>query len=118
MNKLDLETKLIDANALIEFARSHVNGMIDCNDIARFPAVEAESARHGRWIWIFNRLVERFIGEECYESGWECSECGAASTMTIGLGREKPDYENFLKEMHDERTNYCPNCGAKMDLED
>lgn len=87
MNKSDLETKLIDANALMEFARNHVNGMIDCNDIARFPTVAAESVRHGKWE---EYQIPHII---C------CSEC---------------DYGTCV----DEKTKFCPNCGAKMDLED
>lgn len=43
--------------------------------------------RKGRWI---NKDV-----------GWVCSECGA-DAMTEG------DYRQV-------RSNYCPNCGAKMD---
>ena len=33
---------LINRAALLEFAHNHVNGTVDCNDIARFPAVDAE----------------------------------------------------------------------------
>lgn len=33
---------LISRAALLEFAHNHVNGTVDCNDIARFPAVDAE----------------------------------------------------------------------------
>lgn len=88
MNKLDLETKLIDANALIEFVRNHINGMIDCNDIARFPTIEAELVRHGRWIEAEKGVFPSYCGK--------CSECGKTRI----------------------RENYCPNCGAKMDLKD
>ena len=34
-------TDLISRSALIEFARNHFGGEIDCNDIARFPTVDA-----------------------------------------------------------------------------
>ena len=33
---------LISRAALLKFAHNHVNGTVDCNDIARFPAVDAE----------------------------------------------------------------------------
>ena len=33
---------LISRAALLEFAHNHVNGTVDCNDIARFPAADAE----------------------------------------------------------------------------
>lgn len=32
----------IDADALMELARNHINRAVDCNDIARFPTIEAE----------------------------------------------------------------------------
>lgn len=33
--------RLIDANALMEFARNHIDRSVDCNDIARFPTIDA-----------------------------------------------------------------------------
>ena len=79
---------LISRSALLEFARNHVGGVIDCNDIARFPLAAAEPVRHGRWIHDINNL-------------FGCSECMERTTMSFRTG---------LK-------NYCPNCGAKMDAE-
>lgn len=32
---------LISREAMLDFAHNHINGTIDCNDIARFPAVDA-----------------------------------------------------------------------------
>ena len=57
--------------------------------IARFPAADVAPVVHGRWIHDGRRI----------ESGidWcHCSECGKS--------------DNFCA-----RTNYCHNCGAKMD---
>ena len=34
-------TDLISRSALLELAHNHVGGTVDCNDIARFPAVDA-----------------------------------------------------------------------------
>ena len=76
----------IDADALMEMAKNHVNGMVDCNDIARFPTINAAPVVHGRWEYSSDG---RFLF---------CSECG-----------EIPDCFE---------PNYCPNCGAKMDLDD
>ena len=84
------EIKLIDANALIEFARNHINGMIDCNDIARFPTIDAEPVRHGRWI---NPRLNKY-GHPCHQ----CNQC------------------LFVASQKD--RNYCPDCGAKMDLKE
>lgn len=35
------EVRLIDANALCKLARNNVDGTVDCNDIMRFPTVDA-----------------------------------------------------------------------------
>ena len=37
---------LISRSALMELAHNHVGGTVDCNDIARFPAVDAEVVLH------------------------------------------------------------------------
>ena len=36
-----MSDKLISANALMEYAQNQILRSIDCNDIARFPAVDA-----------------------------------------------------------------------------
>ena len=60
------------------------------------PSIEAEPVKHGRWITTIytttskrNRIISN--------NKFNCSECGC------GNGRKQ--------------SNYCPNCGAKMDLE-
>lgn len=69
--------RLISANALIELANSRKDGTVDANDIARFPTIEAEPVRHGR-----------FVDGECENCGWfgdcvdvafynYCPNCGA-----------------------------------------
>ena len=82
-----MNNDLISKSALLELAHNHVGGTVDCNDIARFPAVDAEVVRHGRWM-----KIQR-PGSKCW-----CSECKSAAPF----GAEH---------------NYCPNCGAKMDAE-
>lgn len=57
--------------------------------ISEIPAADVAPVVHGRWVHDGRRI----------ESGidWcHCSECGKS--------------DNFCT-----RTNYCPNCGAKMD---
>ena len=56
--------------------------------IADAPTIDAEPVRHGRWVHDINNM-------------YGCSECGARETMS----------PKKLK-------NYCPSCGAKMDLEE
>jgi hypothetical protein len=77
---------LISRKSMLEFAHNHIGGRIDCNDIARFPAIEAEPVRHGEWIKTVFTDTGKF-------AGYTCSECG--------LGARK-------------KFSYC-HCGAKMD---
>ena len=58
-------------------------------DLSYLPTIEAEPVRHGRW-------------EFKHPNGWSCSECGEWGLMIDNRGICK--------------SNYCPNCGAKMDL--
>lgn len=85
--------KLIDVDSLMEFARNHKDGKVDCNDIARFPTIDAVPVAHGRW--------------ECqdgdFSDNWKCSACGIEWFF---------EYDPTETET---KVNYCPDCGAKMD---
>lgn len=59
--------------------------------IKRVPIADVVPVVHGRWIHD-GRRVKNGI-DWCH-----CSECGKSDTLGA-------------------RTNYCPNCGAKMDLD-
>ena len=48
--------------------------------------------RHGRWKW------------HSEERGYLCSECGSGCLL------------NYESDWH--KSDWCPHCGAKMDLED
>ena len=94
---------LISRSTLLDFAHNHTGGTVDCNDIARFPAVDAELVRHGKNA-TYTHHSDMFV----------CSECGFSCEITElrygddGVG--EPDaYEYDCK--------YCPNCGAKIDAE-
>ena len=54
------------------------------------PAADVAEVVHGRWIW-------NEEGEIDWEQFYRCSNCG-----------DKEYWE----------SNFCPNCGAKMDLEE
>jgi len=56
------------------------------------PAAAVEPVRHGRWVKVSPRREASF-----------CSKCGVSAVKVFG--------EYFT-------SNYCPNCGAKMDLEE
>lgn len=100
--KLDL----IDREKLVQEIKSQSNRLclghistsdIDVEDIVQLivdaPTVDAEPVRHGKW--------------ELNEDGkWACSYCE-------GLAVKHPDEPEKWQAL----TTYCPNCGAKMDLE-
>ena len=58
--------------------------------IRELPAADVSEVVHGRWIW-------NEEGEIDWEQFYRCSNCG-----------DKEYWE----------SNFCPNCGAKMDLEE
>lgn len=72
-------------------------GLADCIaiEIEGLPAADVEPVRHGRWLDYMCR-------------DWHCSECGEK----ISKVRNVDGY------CYDDKPNYCPNCGAKMELED
>lgn len=63
------------------------NWLSECFEIADDPNLDVVEVVHGRWLW-------QKDGEADYEQYWMCSEC---------------------KDVTFFKTNYCPNCGAKMD---
>lgn len=89
--------RLIDADALCRYANNLKDKQIDANDIMRFPRVDAEPVRHGRWIEHHEPFT--WMGY----TTWTCSEC---------------NYECGYEKEIGLRTSYCPHCGAKMDEEE
>lgn len=73
-----------------EDALGCVLGVFDRQRIKELPAADVAEVKHGKWIEYLPvlRVGNLQIG---------CSECGLTN---------------------DFKTSYCPNCGAKMDLED
>ena len=55
------------------------------------PAADVAEVVHGRWVFT--------------DAGWKCSLCGHSMPYWPMASTQ-------------ERTNYCPNCGCKMDKED
>ena len=69
------------------------------NKIKAIPSADVTPVRHGRWE---KAQDMRRMDGNIYD--FRCSRCNAFA--------EKGLYNNY-----DRLTNYCPNCGAKMDLE-
>jgi len=62
--------------------------VVDASDIEAIPAADVAPVVHGKWIEHIND----------YENYCECDTC------------------RFIPDSPLDETNYCPNCGAKMDL--
>jgi hypothetical protein len=79
----------------------YYNGKDDMQDeirdmVSRFPAANVAPVRHGRWI----EPSRLYYGAKQYECSLCCSD-------------------TFWKKHNIiEKYPHCPNCGAKMDLED
>lgn len=81
--------RLIDADALENQFGVSDEDLLALDEIRHAPTVDAVPVVHGRWIHDGQRINGGI--DWCH-----CSECGKS--------------DNFCA-----RTNYCPNCGAKMD---
>ena len=77
-----------DAQHFFSFDESFFDMVM--NDIDEIPAADVAEVRHGKWIY----------GEDI---DIQCSICGC-DALTEG------DYRQF-------KSNFCPNCGAKMEAE-
>ena len=79
-----------------------VNGKSICaarkDELAAIPAADVAPVRHGRWISL----------TECANEGVYCSVCNKKVY--------KADYAWSNKRIK-VRSNYCPNCGAKMEAD-
>ena len=74
-----------------EWTRGYEQGVMDTvNVMGSQNIIEVEPVRHGWW-------VDKMVRD------WHCSECG-----------KKARFDGYC---YDDKPNYCPNCGAKMDLE-
>ena len=66
--------------------------------IESVPAADVAEVKHGKWIEVQKENIWNDIVPVL-----ECSACGKYTVGTRGIMT---------------KSNYCPNCGAKMDLED
>lgn len=69
------------------------------------PAADVEEVNHGKWEWFEEKHGTPIDGYD-YDWGWHCSNCKAE----LSDDYDDPDTPPKMR--------YCPNCGAKMDLED
>ena len=71
--------------------------VVPVSDIEAAPAADVAQVVHGEWVLL----------DECSNAGVYCSICHKA------VYRESAWYKNVHI-----KSNYCPNCGCKMDKED
>ena len=86
--------------------------------INQAETVDAAPAVHGRWIL----EVHRDRANYRWHVSAECSECcDEIEEIWSGFFPNVPDYLaryfSLISAEEVELSNYCPNCGAKMDLE-
>ena len=95
--------RLIDREILQMGATKLVIDGVDfyyARDIDHAPLVDAKPVVHGRWVWVQGPCDDDY--SLC------CSKCKCAAH---GFFDDEDEYKYIY-------SNYCPNCGAKMDLED
>ena len=94
---IDLEETVITLkrNSQKYFSSFHKGYVQAIEDLADIPAAKVSPVRHGRWI----------EQEQCEESLYSCSACGAEWITIEGTPKENS-------------MDFCPHCGAKMDEED
>lgn len=71
------------------------------DDLRELPSTEPQIVRCGEWIKMSD-------ADGIY---WACSECGEEIPRIPHFDREFDSFPH-LKSL--DKTNYCPNCGAKM----
>ena len=105
------EQRLIDANALIDWLTKATGFRTNCDDctdidclnciieeaIKNAPTIEAKPVVHGRW-----ELEYGTYGK------MRCSVCKKEALIEKTIG-DVGVITNYVD------SNYCPNCGAKMD---
>ena len=95
----DLNIRLSALRGKNGYYDHYTDGFDECVDrVENFPAADVEEVKHGKWIEVQKENIWNDIVPVL-----ECSACGKYTVGTRGIMT---------------KSNYCPNCGAKMDLED
>lgn len=90
-----INANLLKAEFTGNFTEDYGVPLIKCI-IDNAPTADVEEVRHGKWTICHEGTYKR---AKCY-----CSVCGKSN----GIGGI----------ISNQKKQYCPNCGAKMDLED
>lgn len=92
--------RLLDENEVYALFALNGTARLHVADIDALPRVDAVEVAHGRWL---------------YDSGSGKYFCSACDEYALSFKKDTL-YGGDLYEVC--LTDYCPNCGAKMDLED
>lgn len=94
----------IDADALKNAFEEdgHLSGYIE-EFIDDMPTLDVAPVVHGRWVYDPNAMDWNL-------GGYVCSRCGVRNNNLPGDLKYNP--------LMFSGSTYCPNCGARMDLED
>ena len=117
--------RLIDADALKEKVPSDakltighytfINNSVGVNFVRETiddaPTIDAVEVKHGTWTVDGINEYELSYGSTGYEPVYRCSRCGHVTESYLRLDRPiMPEDADF--------PNYCPHCGARMDLDE
>ena len=72
------------------------------DEVDDFPSADVAPVRHGKWESVKNPQWPAYSHDKCSICGWWNTKNALCYD-----GHKKPGHS----------LNYCPNCGAKMDLE-
>lgn len=85
--------KYIDADKMLEEYKHSIYDTTDLAEMLNYmPAADVQEVKHGRWEYVKKRLARGG-----YVDASECSVC----------------HKIIMPHL---KSNYCPNCGSRMDL--
>ena len=90
--------RLLDEDDVYALFAPNGTARLHVADIDALPRVDAKEVVHGWWMPIFDKDD---LDGTLEMIGYKCSVC-----------------EEQVGWLHGDSYKYCPNCGAKMDLED
>ena len=98
----------IERGAAMQAAKhAWAKGIEPSQYIEIIPAADVAPVVHGRWIWKENLEMDEYLPFFSHRTVCSCCKCECHG-----------HYDNQEGMTIYEPSNYCPNCGAKMELED
>lgn len=98
--KAIIQDKWNDKAAPVSWSHAYADFI---EDIENQPAADVAPVVHGQWVYNPN-------GMDWNLGAWQCSVCKCNNNNLPGNDKYNP----YIFQ----GSNYCPNCGAKMDVEE